>query len=126
MRVLICGDRNWEDYELIEAEIRNLLRRLGDDEELTVIHGCARGADSLAGQASKSLKVDHIEEYPALWETYGRGAGPIRNQQMLKEGRPTQVIAFHDDLEHSRGTRDMVRRAERADIPVRVISHAGQ
>ena len=45
---------------------------------------------------------------------YGRAAGPIRNQQMLDEGRPTLVVAFPD----GRGTADMVRRARSAGVEV--------
>lgn len=32
------------------------------------------------------------------------------------------VLAFHDDLEHSRGTKDMVKRARAANVPVQIIS----
>lgn len=51
--------------------------------------------------------------YPALWNKYGKSAGPIRNQQMLDI-----VYAFTYDLENSRGTRDMVLRARKTKIPV--------
>jgi hypothetical protein len=63
-------------------------------------------------------------EYPAQWHKYGRAAGPIRNQQMLAEGKPDLVLAFHDDIDGSRGTKDMVNRARRAGVKVEVISHA--
>jgi hypothetical protein len=61
-----------------------------------------------------------VESFPADWEQYGRAAGPIRNQQML-EAKPDRVFAFHEDLEHSKGTGDMVRRARKAGVPVEVI-----
>jgi hypothetical protein len=52
-----------------------------------------------------------------------RVAGPIRNQQMLDEGHPDLVIAFHDNMSESRGTRDMVGRAIKGGFSVRLVSH---
>jgi hypothetical protein len=63
----------------------------------------------------------HLEvaSYPADWETYGRAAGPVRNKQMVIEGHANGVCAFHNDLEHSRGTRHMVLLARRVfHLPV--------
>lgn len=119
MRVLVCGDRNWTDYDLI----REHLDGLGAGPH-TVIDGMARGADSLGNRAAMILwpTINHLR-YPAQWQRYGRGAGPVRNQQMLTEGRPDLVLAFHDDLEHSKGTAHMVRIARKAGVSVRVIFH---
>lgn len=61
--------------------------------------------------------------YPADWKTYGRAAGPIRNRQMLTCGQPDLVLAFHDALEISKGTANMVKIARKAGVPVVVISH---
>jgi hypothetical protein len=60
-----------------------------------------------------------VQPVPADWTTYGRAAGPIRNQRMLNEYHPNLVLAFPDP--ESRGTWDMVRRAEKANVEVRVI-----
>lgn len=68
----------------------------------------------------------NVEKYPADWEKYGKVAGPIRNQQMLDEGKPDVVYAFTDDLSNSRGTADMCRRANKAGVPVYVIGRYGK
>ena len=115
MRLLVCGDRDWYDPLPIE-------KRIGEIQPSVVIHGCAKGADSMAGRAARKFSIP-VLEFPALWDKYGKGAGPIRNQQMLDEGKPDYVLAFHDDLEHSKGTRDMVNRAKKAGIPVEVWKH---
>ena len=52
--------------------------------------------------------------YPAQWDVYGRRAGPIRNQEMIDEGKPDGVVAFPG----GKGTADMVRRAEAAGLKV--------
>ena len=113
MKVLVCGDRNWTD----EAKIKKRLKKFKDP--ITVIQGGARGADSLAGVVASNLGFD-VVEVPAEWETYGRAAGPIRNQVML-DMDPDLVIAFHSDLDNSKGTADMVRRSRKKGIAVEVV-----
>lgn len=111
MKVLICGSRNWDD----ELAIATCLSSLPKDT--VIIHGGAKGADKLAGHFAKQLGMQ-VEEYPADWNKYGLSAGPIRNRQMLKEGKPDRVIAFQ--VGKSRGTQHMVDIARRANIPVTV------
>lgn len=110
MRLLVCGDRNWTNKELIRREVEGLRPDV-------VIHGAARGADVLGGMAARELGIEVIE-FPAQWEKYGRAAGPIRNQQMLGEGKPTIVFAFNNKISESKGTKDMIRRARKAGLPV--------
>lgn len=116
MRVLCCGDRNWDDLTCIES----VLAFLGPND--TVINGMANGADHLSAFAAIHLGCT-LEDYPANWNKHGRAAGPIRNQQMLTEGKPDLVIAFHDDLATSKGTKDMITKAKKAGLPVWLISH---
>jgi hypothetical protein len=116
MRVLICGSRDWDDVACIERVVQELAAA---DPDLVVIEGEARGADSIARDAARRLGVPVIK-YPADWVSYGRAAGPMRNQQMLDAG-PDLVVAFHPNIAESKGTRDMVMRAGRAGIPVRLV-----
>lgn len=117
MRILICGDRHWTDYGLI-------LTYIDMYAPTTVIEGEARGADKLAAQAAR-IRGIQVLPFPADWSKHKRAAGPIRNQQMINEGKPDMVLAFHDDLTHSKGTLDMVTRARKAGLRVVVVSHAG-
>jgi hypothetical protein len=115
MRLLVCGDREWSDYIMIEREIKNL-------KPAIVIEGEARGADSLARKAAETLGIP-VLPFPADWDQYGRSAGPIRNRLMLSKGMPTLVLAFHDNLAKSKGTLDMVNAARKYGVEVRVIGH---
>jgi YspA, cpYpsA-related SLOG family len=115
-RILVCGSRTWSDFEtlrtILDAE---------PDTDVVLIHGGARGVDRLAGEYARQRGWP-VEVYPADWDRHGKAAGPIRNQRMLDEGRPTEVIALTDKpLHESRGTADMVRRATRAGIQVFVF-----
>jgi len=85
-------------------------------EDTIVIHGGAKGANTIArGLAySRGLQVIKVE---AQWSIYGRAAGPIRNKAML-DLNPDLIIYFHNDLMGSKGTRNMVEMATQAGIAV--------
>lgn len=119
MRVLVCGSRDWNDRSAIERELDRLHRP--ENAPLVVIQGGATGADSMAGVWAMRRGVEH-ECYPANWKKYGKGAGPIRNQQMLDEAKPDLVLAFTNDISESRGTRDMVTRSRKAGVKTLIIS----
>jgi hypothetical protein len=82
-----------------------------------VIAGGASGADTLAEEWAKAQAIP-CNVYHADWAKHVRAAGPMRNQQMLDEGRPTLVVAFPG----GRGTADMVRRAREAGIETIAIT----
>ncbi len=115
MRVLVCGDREWTGYVAITKRLCLL-----DQSDTTIIHGACRGADKIAGIVAERLNMD-AEAYPAQWTKHGRAAGPIRNQQMLDTGIDL-VLAFHPDLDKSKGTADMIRRATEAGIEVEICT----
>jgi hypothetical protein len=115
MRILVTGDREWTDEARVEELLTDTLFE-GD----TLIHGAARGADTLAGEVAKRFG-NEIEAYPADWKTYGKAAGVLRNQQMLDTGVDL-CLAFHNDLRHSKGTKDMVKRCTKAGIPTLVVT----
>lgn len=116
MRVLACGSRGWTDENIV----RNALAHYGAGDVL--IHGCAAGADTVAGVVGRELGMT-IEEYPADWKKLGRRAGPIRNERMLREGKPDVGLAF--DL-GTPGTADMVRRMLKAGVSVTVFHPDGR
>jgi hypothetical protein len=113
MKVLICGDRNWTD----RTAIFNRMRKL--PVGAIIITGGAKGADSLAYDEAQFLGFTTMR-FMANWRMYGKAAGPIRNRKMLDQN-PDLVIAFHSDLEHSKGTKDCVAQARKRGTPVEII-----
>src|SRR5690606_33153617 len=85
------------------------------------IHGAATGADTQAGQAARDRGLE-VQEFPADWKRLGRSAGQVRNRRMFDATQPDLVIAFHDDLSQSRGTRGMVDYALSRGAEVYLIS----
>lgn len=116
MRLLVCGCRDWTD----EGAVGNEIWAAADPyrEPTVVITGDANGADCAAREWAQELGYE-LREYKADWTTHGRKAGPIRNQQMLDEGKPDLVLAFWDGK--SRGTLDMIMRAVKAGVPVKIV-----
>jgi hypothetical protein len=111
MKVLVCGSRHFNDYELMRE-------KLNAYSITSIIHGAARGADTLAGRYGKEMGKP-VSEFPAKWDTFGRSAGPIRNSQMLQEGLPEMVIAFRGP--NSRGTQNMIDQSKKAGVPVCIV-----
>lgn len=118
MRLLVCGDRNWTNRQLMYE----VLNRNKDQIEI-LIQGGARGADAIAEQWARLHSIPCLT-FPANWKKHGNAAGPIRNTQMLKEGKPTDVLAFHDDIDNSKGTKNMVEQARKAGVRVTIIGGA--
>lgn len=111
MRVIVAGGRTF----LYPGFIFEKLDELHARSPITVlIHGGARGVDSIAGEWCKSRLGIDPTVFPAKWNTHKLAAGPIRNQQMIDEGLPDLVVLFPGN----NGTRDMERRARAAGIPI--------
>lgn len=115
MRVLICGDRNWTDRKTIEDYIKTL------PKGTQIIEGECRGVDIIAREIAQKYGLE-VYEFPADWSRLGKAAGPIRNKAMIKYGKPDIVIAFHNNIEQSKGTKNMLKCAKKHGIPTRVIS----
>lgn len=110
MRILVCGGRDYDDRKALFRALDALLAEVPVE---LVIHGAARGADTLAGQWAIERNIP-VMPFPAKWKTFGNAAGPIRNQEMLDDGKPDGVVVFPGGT----GTADMKRKAEKAGLRI--------
>lgn len=115
MRLLVFGGRKY-GVAPFPATIRQVLAAAGERKRLKdflsrlhairpitlIIHGGARGADTLAGAWAHNNSVP-VQVFYAEWERLGDLAGGIRNGRMLREGRPNRAVGFPG----GRGTADM-------------------
>ena len=108
-KVLVCGGRDFSDCTL-------LMRTLDQVKPDIIVHGGARGADSMAGGYAKRRAIP-CQVFPAEWNKHGKRAGYLRNQQMLDEGKPDLVVAFPGGP----GTRMMVKIAREQGFAVQVM-----
>ncbi|MGC9217521.1 A1S_2505 family phage non-structural protein [Acidithiobacillus sp.] len=81
-----------------------------------IVSGMAQGVDLGAYHWAKA-KGFPIVEAPALWNRYGRAAGPIRNQWM--SWYASNLLALWDG--ESRGTQNMIQTAQRDGLSVQVV-----
>lgn len=117
-RILVTGSRDWEDV----AAVREALLRHGPG---LLVHGRARGLDTLAASVARRMQWPQPEAHPvtdAAWREHGGFAGHLRNQAMVDLGAAV-CLAF--PLRTSRGTFDCAARAERAGIPVVWVAGPG-
>ena len=125
MIILVTGSRQkLTPRQRLQVEVHLFLAGLDKAEggRHILVEGAATGVDSYAHDLAKRLGWG-TRRFPADWTTFGKKAGPIRNQQMLdkmkEEGTPVElVLAF--PAATSKGTWDMVERAVANRVPVRV------
>jgi len=109
-KVLVCGGRDFSDYR----RLCDVLDKLHAQRRFAaLIEGGAKGADTFAHRWALERGIE-ATEFTADWDRFGRAAGPIRNKQMLEEGKPDLVVAFPG----GRGTASMVSLAMDANIEV--------
>jgi predicted Fe-Mo cluster-binding NifX family protein len=111
MKVLCCGSRVWTNLPKIIQAFEDLLKE-GPIER--ILQGGAMGADYFCSLEAARRNI-RVFEYPAEWEKYGRGAGYIRNEEMLKEN-PDVVLAFQ--VGNSKGTQHTIDLAKKKGIRV--------
>ena len=136
-RVIVSGWRYWPRSHawVIQASLEMMLLNLisSNDDDM-VINMCVvegecpyGGVDLFAKNWALSAQQryrgrDRIrvypEEHPADWISFGKGAGPKRNQKMVDAGANFALVFPHSS---SRGTTGCLEMLIKADIPVEVI-----
>lgn len=138
VRIIIAGGRDFNNYELMKESIDNTLTKLsiknlstglgnypaGFLHGVEFISGTARGADVL-GEVIVSERGWQVIRFPADWDTYGKSAGYIRNEQMaeyaMSEDSYGVLLAFWDG--QSKGTKHMIDLAKKHGLDIYVINY---
>ena len=97
MRVIVAGSRDFADYNFLRDKLDFLLSRVNED--VTIISGCARGADSLGERYAKERGLTLLR-MPADWQKHGKRAGYMRNVEMANAA--THCVIFR--VNHSKGS----------------------
>ena len=111
MRVAIIGGRDFNDYGLLEDTLESF-----KDEMSLVVSGAACGADLLGERWAINNGIKTLI-FPADWTTYGKRAGFIRNEDIIKNC--DIVIAFWDGK--SKGTAHSLSLADKYYKPTKII-----
>jgi hypothetical protein len=117
MRLIVAGAVAWSDADVIRRELSAL------PPGSVVIHGDSPGADALAGRIADELgyPVEPMSKNAQDRAKYQRAAWKGLNERMLGSGA-VLILAFHADLDNSRGTKHLVELARAVGVEVRVIS----
>jgi YspA, cpYpsA-related SLOG family len=117
-KLIVAGGRDFDDAEHLSRVLFAMADVEFADYAVSIVSGMARGADALGYQFAKA---NHITcyEFPANWNTYGKGAGPMRNKTMghFSDG----LLAFWDGK--SKGTAHMITYMKTLGKPVTVIRY---
>ena len=81
MKVIISGDLNYLNYNLLEKTCDFMLSKISNIE---IINGGENGADYLGRKYAKKRGYTY-EEFPADWSKYGKGAGYKRNCELINK-----------------------------------------
>lgn len=117
MKVIIAGSRHmpFSMYPLVAQSAERWARMTKPITE--VVCGEARGADTYGKKWALCEANLPVKSFPADWDTYGKKAGPIRNQQMAEYADGLIVFIW----DNSRGSADMLRRMQDMNKPCYVI-----
>lgn len=117
IRLLVTGGRDFSDRQFMVDHL-DRIHAAGPVVEL--IHGAARGADTMAARWAAAMRIK-LNPFPAQWErtdvpgarirynrlgAYNANAGSERNARMLDQSCPTHAVVFPGGY----GTEDMVQR----------------
>ena len=106
MRLLVTGGRDFDDVDFIA----HWLGRIHKAHNIShLIHGAARGVDSICAAWAEEVGVEPVPYPVENWRPNGildKSQGHKRNARMLDEGKPDIAIAFPG----GRGTKNMVEQ----------------
>ena len=119
MNIIVAGSRTIDDYDFVKRHLDRLTRKLDltpYKSKVVIFSGGDEGVDKLGEQWAYEKRLT-CRVFHADWKGKGKAAGPIRNGEMIKQAKA--LIAFWDGK--SPGTKDVVEKAEKAELKVRVI-----
>lgn len=117
MKLIVSGSRDIRDKQAVREAIQDADLLFGPVDE--IVHGGARGVDSLADSIAKDMGFPEITVFHADWKEYGKAAGPRRNHEMAEYG--DALVAVWDG--QSRGTKIMIQKALAYGLDVLVYQY---
>ena len=117
VKVGIVGSRSITSSEYVFSVLDFYLARLLEENEVVIVSGSAIGIDSLGAQWAELRKLK-TEIYLPDWQTHGKKAGFLRNQQIIDNS--DYLIAITTG---SNGTADSIKRAVKKNIPIKIIKY---
>ena len=109
MKLIIAGSR---DISLSISELETFLCKVPAKPD-EIVSGCCKGVDKSAINYANHHGIP-LKEFPANWDIFGRGAGPIRNVEMAEYA--DALLLIWDGK--SRGSLNMKKTMDNKGKPV--------
>jgi hypothetical protein len=113
MNISITGSRSINDYNWFHLQLSTIINEYSD---ITFISGGAKGIDSLI----KKYCIDNniiLKEILPEWEKFGRGAGVVRNKEIIEES-DLNIIFWDGESKGSKFNIDYCRKNNKKYILV--------
>ncbi len=137
LKIVVSGDRYYTDKNNIALILKQFtiptfqqllskyissnksLPSIQNLSDMHIIQGGCKGADLLAKNIAEEwgCQISTFAISKEDWHEHGKAAGPVRNKQMLDEN-PHIVLCFHNNLQQSKGTKDMFNQGMKTNIPI--------
>jgi hypothetical protein len=138
--VIATGDREWTEIEIVYNALSQF------PTNTVFVHGYADGLDCIVDVVASDIGF-RVIRCPAHWnhryyrwiEVYGecldnctqvcgKPAGVLRNKYMLDTYLPwtKEVLGFHNNILSSRGTKDMLKRSQKAGLKTTLYNALGE
>jgi hypothetical protein len=117
MKLGIVGSRKFDDKAFFIEKVLNFAEFIFYAEPEYVTGDCPSGADAFCREL---IEDEFVTVHKADWNTYGKSAGPKRNQKIIDDA--DELIAFLVEGQPCKGTRDSIRKAEKKGIPIHIYT----
>ena len=111
MKIAIIGSRNFTNYKLLQEILEQYKPKI-----TLVVSGAAKGADSLGEKWALENNIQTLI-FPADWNQYGKRAGFIRNEDIIKNC--DCCVAFWDG--ESKGTKHSLSLCKKYNKPYEIV-----
>lgn len=110
--ILVYGDKDWFQPTPISTYLEQY-----DPDTTKVIHDNCKGVNELAGEIARNLGMN-VQTFIAEWDIE-RKAGPLRNRELIVEGKPDIVSVFYQDrCKMDTQIRNLIHQAKGRNIDV--------
>ena len=115
MKIIVSGDRSFEDYKLLSEKLDSLFSQIGKDK-VEIVSGGNNGADKLGEKYAKENEME-LTIFPANWQVFQYRAGFIRNKEMINYADGLVLFGGLDNKE----TKHLYNMANDLQLKVKVI-----
>ncbi len=117
VRVIVAGTRGYDDRVEFHNVMCAYIKRFEGTPILFISGAATTGADDLIIRWCKKYGYPCLK-MPADWDTFGKGAGFVRNGEMARVG--THLVEFWDGK--SPGSADMIDKGTDRQLIIKIIN----